>query len=447
MSHDAAGRCLNMMGITDTIIDVENLSKAYLLGQEEKQDTLVASMAAMVQAPVHNLRRLMRLNTFKLAKADPVDTADILWALKNISFQVKRGECLGIIGPNGAGKSTLLKILSRVTEPTQGRVYMKGRISALLEVGTGFHPELTGRENIYLNGTILGMKKAEIDRKFDAIVDFSGVAKFLDTPVKRYSSGMRVRLAFSVAAHLEPEILIVDEVLAVGDAEFQRKCMGKMQDVTKGAGRTVLFVSHNMAAVRSLCDNAILLESGRNVLSGTAADVVDSYMRAASTEILTGQARFPEADKSSPHMTKAEIRAGGNITGRIRMGESIQLRIYYASPSPLREPKIGFRIIAQTGESIIHSSNRYQGTSNLSGGGESGCLQCNLGMVPLMEGRYTISLWFGNESADTHTVHDALKFEIEARSISGTGVAPNPRTGFLWWPVEYSVETNTINPA
>jgi lipopolysaccharide transport system ATP-binding protein len=215
---------------------------------------------------------------------------DEIWALDDVSFELRRGEVLGLIGANGAGKSTLLKLLSRITEPTEGRIVIQGRVGSLLEVGTGFHPELTGRENVYLNGTILGMRKSEIDRRFDEIVEFSGVARFLDTPVKRYSSGMQVRLAFAVAAHLEPEILLVDEVLAVGDAEFQQKCLGKMRDVTR-AGRTVVFVSHNLAAVRSLCSRALVLEQGRLVFDGDTDGAVERYLghvRGADKAVVEG---------------------------------------------------------------------------------------------------------------------------------------------------------------
>ncbi len=204
--------------------------------------------------------------------------ADLVWALKDINFEVKQGEVLGIIGKNGAGKSTLLKILSKVTSPTTGSIKVKGRIASLLEVGTGFNPEMTGRENIYMNGTIMGMRKWKINKKFDEIIDFSGVEKYIDTPVKRYSSGMSVRLGFAVAAHLEPEILVVDEVLAVGDAEFQKKAIGKMQDVSQGQGRTVLFVSHNMAAVKSLCNSAILLQNGTIFFEGTQLQVINKYL-------------------------------------------------------------------------------------------------------------------------------------------------------------------------
>ena len=273
------------MSSNNTVISVEHLSKAYLLGHQERHDTFFGSMASLVKAPVRNLRQLIRLNTFNLTRDDPVDTEDILWALKDVSFEVKKGESLGVIGRNGAGKSTLLKIISRVVEPTKGRIHMKGRVSALLEVGTGFHHELTGRENIYLNGTILGMKKNEIDRKFDEIVDFSGIEKFLDTPVKRYSTGMRVRLAFSVAAHLEPEILIVDEVLSVGDAEFQKKCLGKMQDVTTTQGRTVLFVSHNISAIRQLTSQCILLNNGTLTKKGKTEEVVSQYEEHISSSV------------------------------------------------------------------------------------------------------------------------------------------------------------------
>src|SRR5438034_2934919 len=286
-------------------IRVENLSKAYRIGLEEQQhETLVGAIGAFLRSPWENYRNLRKLSRFDDVSAEAgnqkseirnqksanrsSDTsfqlsafnsqlsapADVIWALKDVSFEVKHGEVLGIIGRNGAGKSTLLKILSRITEPTSGRAEVYGRVGSLLEVGTGFHPDLTGRENIYLNGTILGMKKREIDLGFDEIVDFSGVEKFIDTPVKRYSSGMRVRLAFSVAAHLEPEILIVDEVLAVGDAEFQKKCLGKMGDVAH-EGRTVLFVSHNMNAVKSLCGRALLLANGLLSLNGPVNSVIE----------------------------------------------------------------------------------------------------------------------------------------------------------------------------
>ncbi|MBX2926544.1 MAG: ATP-binding cassette domain-containing protein [Saprospiraceae bacterium] len=259
--------------MSNPVIQVHNLSKRYRIGlRENRPDTFLGQIGGILRAPLDNLRRLRSMSRFG------ADDDSIFWALKDINFEVQQGEVLGIIGHNGAGKSTLLKILSRITEPSTGEVRLKGRVSALLEVGTGFHPELTGRENIFMNGTILGMTRREINTKLDEIVDFSGVEKYLDTPVKFYSSGMKVRLAFSVAAHLEPEILIIDEVLAVGDAEFQKKCLGKMEDVAT-QGRTVLFVSHNMMAVRNLCRNGLVLKNGALRFMGMADEAIDFYLK------------------------------------------------------------------------------------------------------------------------------------------------------------------------
>ena len=264
-------------------IRVENLSKIYRIGLKEQiHDNIASAVFDFIKSPLKNYRYYQSLYRFD----DIVDSASdqdsnipgIIWALKDVSFEVTKGQVLGVIGSNGAGKSTLLKILSKITPPTQGRAEFHGRISSLLEVGTGFHPELTGRENIYLNGTILGMSKKEIDRKFDNIVEFSEIAKFIDTPVKRYSNGMRVRLAFSVSAHLEPEILLIDEVLAVGDAAFQKKSLGKMGSVAK-AGRTVVFVSHNMGAIASLCERVIWFKRGRLIRSGEPSEVISAYLQ------------------------------------------------------------------------------------------------------------------------------------------------------------------------
>jgi ABC-type polysaccharide/polyol phosphate transport system ATPase subunit len=260
--------------MSDVVIRAEGLGKKYLIGHESQQERYTA-LRDVIGRTVNGFARSARdmLRGRQIIAGDEVEE---FWALKDVSFEIKRGDVVGIIGRNGAGKSTLLKILSRITEPTTGRVEIKGRVASLLEVGTGFHPELTGRENIFLNGAILGMSHAEIKRKFDEIVAFAEVEKFLDTPVKRYSSGMYVRLAFAVAAHLEPEILVVDEVLAVGDAEFQKKCLGKMQDVA-GHGRTVLFVSHNMSAISQLCDKGVVLKNGSLVFEGTVQTAVNLY--------------------------------------------------------------------------------------------------------------------------------------------------------------------------
>ena len=257
-------------------IRVEGLSKLYRIGvREQRHDTLAASAADFVMSPLRNLRALRGLTHF-----GPGDegSRDVVHALRDVSFEVPEGDVLGVVGPNGAGKSTLLKILAGITEPTGGRALVRGRVASLLEVGTGFHPELTGRENVYLNGTILGMRKAEIDRKYDEIVQFADVTEFMETPVKRFSSGMRVRLAFAVAAHLDPEILLIDEVLAVGDAAFQRKCLGRMSSVARD-GRTVLFVSHNLAAVATLCRHSVLLDRGRIVSCGETSETLSHYER------------------------------------------------------------------------------------------------------------------------------------------------------------------------
>src|SRR5215468_3971739 len=266
--------------MSDIVIDAENLSKSYLVGHHSVQRERYTALRDVIAREARNFAR--KAGDFvcgrQIVQGDEVEE---FWALRDVNFEVKSGEVLGIIGRNGAGKSTLLKILSRITEPDRGRAILRGRVASLLEVGTGFHPELTGRENIYLNGAILGMTRAEIARKFDEIVAFAEVERFFDTPVKRYSSGMYVRLAFSVAAHLEPEILVVDEVLAVGDAEFQKKCLGKMGEVAEG-GRTVLFVSHNMSAVSHLCTRCVLLQDGHVGADGDVGSVIAKYMHAGS---------------------------------------------------------------------------------------------------------------------------------------------------------------------
>jgi lipopolysaccharide transport system ATP-binding protein len=268
--------------MTDLAISITNLSKSYRVGmREQASHTLIGSMGKLIMQPIRNLRRLRRLAT----NGEGNDEADdLVWALRDVSLEIQRGEVIGIIGHNGAGKSTLLKILARITFPTSGYAEVHGRISSLLEVGTGFHQELTGRENVYMNGTLLGMTRTEINRKFDEIVDFSGVEKFIDTPVKHYSSGMKVRLAFSVAAHLEPEILLVDEVLAVGDAEFQKRSLGKLDQVSQ-SGRTVVFVSHQLNQIRRLCEKCIWFDAGKVRQIGATHDVISAYEAAAADRL------------------------------------------------------------------------------------------------------------------------------------------------------------------
>ena len=315
--------------MSDVVIRVEDLSKIYRIGlKEEIHDSLVGEITDFIKRPVMNLKRLRKLSNFNETSDGPEDT---VWALKDVSFEVRQGEVVGIIGRNGAGKSTLLKILCRITEPTGGRALVDGRVGSLLEVGTGFHPELTGRENVYLNGVILGMKKAEVEKKFDEIVAFSEVEKFIDTPVKRYSSGMRVRLAFAVAAHLEPEILLVDEVLAVGDAAFQKKCLGKMGDVSK-EGRTVLFVSHNMAAIQELCNRVILLNAGRIESDGEPTGVVDSYLRLmdGNSDVDISISELPRIEGFGEKVRFLRcwlFDAEGNITSQFKVGDLIGIFI------------------------------------------------------------------------------------------------------------------------
>lgn len=316
------------MSADDIAVKVEGLSKVYRIGLKERvHDSLGATIIDFVRSPLQNFRKYRSLYKFDDVVANGSSSAqgapsDIIWALRDVSFDIRNGEVVGFIGRNGAGKSTLLKVLSRITPPTSGRAEIRGRVSSLLEVGTGFHRELTGRENVYLNGTILGMTKKEVDRKFDEIVAFSGIERFLDTPVKRYSSGMAVRLAFAVAAHLEPEILIVDEVLAVGDAAFQQKCIDKMQDVGK-QGRTILFVSHNMAAVNMLCNRALLIQDGRVVKSGSPDEVITAYADSGSG--LLAAREWPDPAKA-PGADVMRLRAMRIVSREGKAVDSVDIR-------------------------------------------------------------------------------------------------------------------------
>ncbi|MHC4310195.1 MAG: ABC transporter ATP-binding protein, partial [Planctomycetota bacterium] len=330
------------MNSNDTAIKVEKISKCYRIGlKEQLHENFASAILDFIRSPLNNYRKYRSLYKFdditlSYDGNSNNNTSDIVWALKDVSFQVRQGELVGIIGTNGAGKSTLLKILSRITDPTSGRAEIRGRVSSLLEVGTGFHQELTGRENVYLNGTVLGMTKKEVDHKFDEIVDFSGVEKFINTPVKRYSSGMKVRLAFSVAAHLEPEVLLVDEVLAVGDARFQKKCLNKMQEVGQ-EGRTVLFVSHNMPAITRLCQRAILMDEGQIKEDGSTYQVVRTYL--SSGVGTTAACEWPDPDVA-PGGNVARLRAvrvrneDGQIAEAMDIRKSISIEMEYEVLTP-----------------------------------------------------------------------------------------------------------------
>ncbi len=328
-------------------IVAENLAKQYHIGlREQRRDTLLQSALAALSAPLANLRQLRRLG-----EVSEDDAADVLWALRDVSFRVAPGEVVGLIGRNGAGKSTLLKILSRITPPTRGRVTLNGRVSSLLEVGTGFHPELTGRENVYLNGTILGMRKAEVERRFDEIVAFAEVDKFIDTPVKRYSSGMRVRLAFAVSAHLQSEILLVDEVLAVGDAAFQEKCLRAMDGIAQ-TGRTVLLVSHNMQVIQQLCGRALLFESGRLVADGAPSAVVARYLSHAATVSLPAAVQLGDA----LCLKRLSVSQNGAPAGEwLDSGRPFELRLHYDILKPVRNLLLGFNVVSGDGANVFRT--------------------------------------------------------------------------------------------
>ena len=345
----------------DTAIKVENISKRYRIGlKDEMHDSFGGALFGFIKSPLKNYRKYRSLYKFDDIESEDgqdhnTNHSDILWALRDVSFEVKSGEVLGIIGKNGAGKSTLLKILCRITDPTSGNAEIRGRVSSLLEVGTGFHPELTGRDNVYLNGTILGMKKVEVDQKFDEIVEFSGIKKFVDTPVKRYSSGMAVRLAFSVAAHLEPEILLIDEVLAVGDAAFQKKCLNKMEDVGQ-QGRTIIFVSHNMSAITRLCKRAILLDQGALVKDGPSQNVVRHYLTSESGTPALREWRDPA---KAPCGKGARLRAvrvrteDGQVVESVDIHQSVGIEMEYEVLKPGRKLMPHYHVYNEEGVEVF----------------------------------------------------------------------------------------------
>ncbi len=379
----------------DVVIRAEALGKKYLVGHDVQRERYT-TLREVITRKVRRLAR-MGANGFRATMGRGHEVEEF-WALKEIDFEIKRGEVVGIIGRNGAGKSTLLKVLSRITEPSEGRVSIKGRVASLLEVGTGFHPELTGRENIYLNGAILGMARAEIRRKFDEIVAFAEVERFLDTPVKRYSSGMHVRLAFSVAAHLEPEILIVDEVLAVGDAAFQEKCIGKMNAVAKSDGRTVLFVSHNMSVVQHLCSRAALIRAGRITASGGTASIVATYLSDVRQESRVSLVDWADRNTTGEaRITKLEVGddAAGN---RITFGQDFRFRIHATFKEPFADPSFGLMIHDTTGVPLANVHTVHQGM-------RLGKVDGNIvvdGVIPklnLYPGRYFLSPWICNSTA------------------------------------------------
>jgi lipopolysaccharide transport system ATP-binding protein len=398
----------------------ENISKCYRIGVEEQaRKTFGKTILDIVASPLKNYKKYRSFYNFDDIDPDAdenTESADIIWALKNISFQVKQGEVLGIIGSNGAGKSTLLKILSRITEPSRGFAKIRGKVSSLLEVGTGFNPELTGKENIYLNGTILGMKKEEIDRKLGEIIAFSGVEKFINTPVKRYSSGMSVRLAFAVAAHLEPEFLIVDEVLAVGDASFQKKCLGKMGEFAK-SGRTILFVSHNMGAITDLCGRAIWLEEGRLKLEGPSMDVVNSYLDSA----INGVDRWVADELGADSGRKAWLQEarivsnGGSAATTFKYDEQVRLEIHYIIKDSVREFR-SYHMLRDSRGAILWGSQDDDDRRRRGKAREPGCYvsTCVIPQRLLRPGRYYVSVGiFGQPREEVEEEHlDVISFDV-----------------------------------
>jgi len=364
-----------------TVISVQDLGKLYRINHQGKH----ANYGTLRDVLAEKLKRVFS----RKQENGAATTREDFWALKNVSFEIKQGEVFGIIGRNGAGKSTLLKILSRITEPSLGRVRIKGRVASLLEVGTGFHAELTGRENIFLNGAILGMSRAEIRKKFDEIVSFSQVEQFLDTPVKYYSSGMYVRLAFAVASHLEPEILVIDEVLAVGDAQFQSKCLGKMEDVAKTKGRTVLFVSHNIPAVRALCSHAILLANGKLIGDGETSEIVDKYMTQDHTSSDSVWKRpLQQADRPTVYFNSVEAI----LTGR-QPRMMMTLKIEFCCESVTPKSFITVEVCDVLGVTVFQAIPDGSPFMEFREGRYEATLEIDL--PPLVPGRYTANLWIG----------------------------------------------------
>lgn len=407
----------------NTVIRVENISKSYRLGSQPNQYKTVGQFITSGFSSFY--QKMLSHNSRK----DNSQDSDVFWALKHINFEVRQGDKIGIIGKNGAGKSTLLKILSRITTPTKGRVTLYGHVASLLEVGTGFHPELTGRENIYLNGAILGMTKNDIKRRFDEIVSFSEIETFLDTPVKRYSSGMFVRLAFAVAAHLEPDILIVDEVLAVGDASFQKKCIGKIDKIGK-SGRTVLFVSHNMVTVQDLCDSCLLIENGQLKSSGESSIVISEYMNGNndasdlnSTQIFSIDEKqllncCMEGFKISNIVLSNETSPGLPISS----GDKIQLKIYYEAARKFIAPAFVVKFKNYNNFEIFRLSNVPISGHPIEKLFEKGCIELTVDSLPFTKGRYSIDIGFMREFTEWYfNGENIVSFQVLGRDIYKSG--------------------------
>jgi lipopolysaccharide transport system ATP-binding protein len=414
------------------IIEIDGLSKAYVISHQPQ-----AAYGTLRDDIVNILRRPFQPHITQGAVRETV------WALEDVSFDVRRGDIVGIVGGNGAGKSTLLKILSRIVEPTRGRATLRGRVGSLLEVGTGFHPELTGRENIFLNGAILGMGKKEITRKIDAIVDFSEVERYLDTPVKFYSSGMYVRLAFAIAAHLEPDILIVDEVLSVGDAAFQKKSLGKMRDTTHDEGRTVLFVSHNMAAIESLCTRAVFLKSGRMLTAGKTADVVREYLASVSEVVSQNLAeRTDRQGNGRLRFTSLGFRSGesGHYVDTAQCGQDLEFVVGFSGDKPLANATVSIVVYALSGQCLIDLESDMAGF-RLGPIPKQGYISCRIKRLPLAPGEYFLNVYCESNGEIVDWVQNATTFDVGAGEFFGTGKLPPTTHGGLLVDQEWGVKS------
>jgi lipopolysaccharide transport system ATP-binding protein len=426
--------------MSDTVIRVENLGKKYIIGHQQQE-----RYTALRDVITNKVKSISSLLNPKAKSENPA--FEEFWALKDVSFDIKQGDRVGIIGRNGAGKSTLLKILSRITEPTTGSIKIKGRVASLLEVGTGFHPELTGRENIFLNGAILGMGKEEIKRKFDEIVAFAEVEKFLDTPVKRYSSGMYVRLAFAVAAHLEPEILIVDEVLAVGDAAFQKKCLGKMEDVSAKEGRTVLFVSHNMAAIQNLCQRVVWLNQGQLIIDNQTQIVINDYLNTATN--LSSISLADRKDRQGDGKVKFTCVHFENEEGIVHSfysGQKAKIILFFENNTNqnLKNFNIALGIDNQMGERITHLSTEIRGTNLDNVNYDVNYVTIELDKLPFTAGRYSFTIFSTVNGVIADWIQNAGFFEVESGDFYGTGKIPETTHGsFL---MDYQFQVPCLNP-
>ncbi len=425
--------------MSSVAIKSEGLGKRYTLGRSAPYLTLRESLPALARSVVRRIRTLGSRGTAE---------DEVFWALRDVSFEVKHGEVIGVIGRNGAGKSTLLKILSRITWPTEGRASIHGRVGSLLEVGTGFHPELSGRENIFLNGAIMGMRRAEIASQFDEIVAFAEVEKFIDTPVKHYSSGMYVRLAFAIAAHLEPEILIVDEVLAVGDVAFQQKCLGKMSEVSKG-GRTILFVSHNMPVIEKLCQRAMVMHRGRVTYQGETREAIHHYLNSTLTLNIPDGHVFDlrnaahRQSKVGKLLQRMELYTDNElpVLEGVRIGTGLRVKVYFDLPRPTRSFDMGLGFDDMFGQRVFTAHSLFEPSR---AAGESIGPQvfvCDIPSFTVMPGTYNMHIWLDINHAEADMVFQAARVTVLEADYYGTGKAPWNGTFVLrhHWYVEQPV--------